>query len=660
MTDPETKQHLEAAVRGIATAGKTLKLYPPTSPIPRQAVETAIAAIEAYLDLNPVLSLAVARAGLNWQGQPLAMGVPGVSDLADTLREHGVAELNVLPGCGLDELMRFLSSVVRPAEEVRREGGLGAVLAADSVECVRVTGVSLTVIEEVAPAEDQDMDEFLKELASDPDKLAAWMAAAAAGDPSAFAEGLEGLAGAAGANGLPRLMETLSQAFMRQDSEGKDAMIGLSLEEGTVRSLADGMFRHLGSMDIASSMCEGLYGKNMLSLSNVLTHLPLQQRIEQVYKDVQRTLAESEHSDKEASFLSHMMEVRTRTTPEPSLIEAQPAYLKVAEIATLAPEEIDRMREETERSRESVHAAGVQTMLTLLDQQDDFELYCRSVDSLAAMVPRLIENGDMTLARRVLMELTSREGRTVQPWPDLTMRLRQAISRAVDHRAMAAALKAVIDDPNLAHAARDMVQVAGEAAGPALIAEAVTHKEQGIAAAEEILGRRILDLLVAALPPAQWFQVGPIVQRLAREGDQRSMQAIEGVLRRPDEQSRREAAAGLAAAGGASALRLLGALVKDPSAEVSIVAIRSLGKHGTSGAAALLSAAIASCDMDGRDFALVREMIGALARMPDPEAAEVLTHLGARKALIKRGHFAEIQDLVRQAQAYRSEHGGAQ
>ncbi len=657
MTDPETKHHLEAAIRGIATAGKTLKLYPPTSPIPRQAVETATAALESYLAINPVLSLAVTRTGLSWQGQPLAVSVPGVSDLADTLREQGVAELNVMPGCALDELMRFLSAITRPAEEVRQEGGLGAVLVADGVECVRVTDVSLTVIEDVAPDDDQDMDEFLRELASDPEKLAAWMAAAAAGDPSAFAEGLEGLALAAGPDGIAGLVETLSQAFMRQASDGKDAMIGLSLEAGTVRSLADGMFSHLGTMDIAGSMCEGLYGKNMLSLSNVLTHLPLQERMEQVHADVQRMLAESEHSGKEASFLDHMLEVRTRTTPEPSLVEAQPAYAKVAEIATLAPEVIDNLRQETERSHASIHAAGVQTMLTLLDQQEDFELYCRSVDSLASMVPRLIEHGDITLARKVLTELASREGRSVQPWPDLSLRLRQAIARAVDHRAMAAVLDAVIDDPGLVPQVRDLVQVAGETAGPVLVSEAITHKEPGIVAAEEILGRRVLDLLVVALPQAQWFQVGPIVVRLAREGDARSIQAVEGVLRRSDDQSRREAACGLALAGGAPALRMLGTLVKDASPEVSTVAVRSLGKHGAVGAAALLSAALDSLDMDTKDFALAREIIGALARMPDPEATVTLQHLAARKAIIKRGHYNEIQQLVRQAQTYRNEHG---
>lgn len=660
MTDVEARQQLETAVRGIATASKTLKLYPPTSPIPRQAVDSAAAAVASYLQLSPVLSLAVARDGFTWHGEHLGTGVPGVSDLADSLREHGVAELDVLPGADSDELLRFLTQVARPVEEIRDQGGMGAALASTGVDCIRTTDVRLTVLEETAAMpEDADIDEFLRQLTTDPDRLAAWMAAASAGDPSAFAEGLEGLASAAGAGGLARLTETMARAFMMQESDARDAVLGLSLDPGTVRDLTQGMFSHLGSSDIAASVCEGLFGKNMLSLSNALTQLPLQERVNQVYNEVQRMLAGGEHSDKEADFLAHMMEIRTRTEPEKSLVESEPTFLRVAEVATLAQEEIAQMRSDTERSRASAHAAGVTTMLTLLDQQDDFELYARSVDSLAAMVPKMIETGELDLAQRVLKELIARQSRAVQPWPELTERLREAVTRAVDHRSMAALMAAVLADPTTIDPAREIVHIAGEAAGPSLIKEAIAAKDDGIDAAEKILGRRVLDLLANAAPNAQWFQVGPVVRRLAREGDPRSVQAVEGVIRRPDEQSRREAAAALATVGGPAASRLLGQLVRDPSIEVQIVAIKAVGQSGAPGSADVLAKRLDELDVDGKDFALARETIGALARCTDPAAAGVLDRLAARKAIIKRGHFAEIQDLARQALAFRRERGGA-
>lgn len=660
MIDQQTRTYLEAAVRGIATAGKTLRLYPPTSPIPRQAIDTAGAAIADFFTLNPVLSLEVGRDSFTWQGEPIASGVPGISDLADMLREHGVAELSVLPGCSADELIGFLGLAMRPVTELAEQGGLAAATASAGIECVRTTEVRLTVLEEVAPAADQDIDEFLRQLANDPDRLAAWMAAASAGDPSAFAEGLEGLANAAGPSGLARLTETMAQAFLRQESSGRDAIMGLALDSGPVRSLAERMFSHIGTADIASSMCGGLYGKNMLSLSSALTSLPLQERMEAVRRDVQRMLAEGPHTEKEATFFEHMMEVRTRTEPETSLVQREPTYLKVAEIATVSTDELERMRHETERSQESVHAAGVSTMLTLLDQQTDFDLYCRSIDSLASTVPRLIEHGEFELAQRVVGELAARESRAHQPWPELTDRLREAIAHAVDRRSMSALLRAVIDDPASVEHARRIVQVAGDAGAPTLAAEAIALKHEGIAAAESIIGRRILDLLIAALPSTQWFQVSAVVERLSSENDPRSAGAIESVLSRNDEQSRREAANGLAGSHGPVAERLLGALVRDASPEVAIVAIRAIAKHDTPGAARILGAALSEMDTDNKDFPLAREIVGALARVKDNEADRVLSQLASRKMLIKRGRFAEFQDLVRQAQAVRSGKGGAQ
>ncbi|MDO8987578.1 MAG: hypothetical protein Q7V14_05080, partial [Coriobacteriia bacterium] len=98
MPDVNDRQELEAVVRGIASAGKALKLYPPTSPIPRQSVDSATAALSAFLGIHPVLSLSVARQGFGWCGQELGIGMVGVSDLADALRDHGVAEVDFLPG----------------------------------------------------------------------------------------------------------------------------------------------------------------------------------------------------------------------------------------------------------------------------------------------------------------------------------------------------------------------------------------------------------------------------------------------------------------------------------------------------------------------------------------------------------------------------------
>jgi len=658
VAEVDTTRQVEAIVRAVASAGKALKLYPPTSPIPRETIEIAISELAVFLDVSPLLSLCVAREGIQWSGAPVGGGTPGVADLAGELREHGLAEVDFLPGCSVDDLVGFLGVIGREPGDVRRGGGASAILVADGIEGIRVTDVHLTVIEEVLPAADEDIELFLRSLATDADKLAAWLAAASAGDAGTFEEGLADLAHAVGSDGMSELARTLASAFLQQESDGKDALLGLALEPGTVRELAAGMFGHLDSPDIASALSGGLFGGNMLSLSNALVNLPLAERMRHVYADVRKLLPGYDHSDKELSFLDHMMEVRAQKQPQAALVDTDQAYRSAASAMQVSDEEVAALRSQTSSSAEKSTVSGVNIMLALLDQQTDFELYAEGVDHLAVMVPRLVQNGQLELALKVVTELAARESRAEQPWPDLTDRLRSALATALGRETMAGLVQTAISDGSRIPMVREFLRHADESSVRCLAEEAVAQKSEGLAIAEEVLGKRLVDLLVTTTANAQWFQLEPIVERLARESDARAIQAIDSILERPDEQSRREAAQGLAASGGPGASKLLGKLMRDPSSEVAMIAIRAVAKHDMPNGALLLSERLDELDVDGKDFLLAREAIGSLARLSDPMAVEVLGKLGGRRALIKRGHFVEIQELVRQALEVQKSKGG--
>jgi hypothetical protein len=661
MLQTDEQQRLETVVRALAAATKTLRLYPPTSPIPRQSVATTMSALSEYFTGgSPVLALAVGRDGFTRHGSAIGNGVPGVSDLADGLREHGVAELAIMPGTQEDELLAFLVAVSMSPADVRAEGGLGALLATKGVEALRVTDVVLTVLEEqVGPGEDEDFDDFLRALIADPVKLAHWFAAASAGDPATFGESLMELKRVAGTAGYEMMLNSLSSAFLAQSADGKDALLGLALDAGPVRSLTGGVFAHLGANDIAGAVIGGTFGKNMLSLSNALTHLPLEQVTAQVRAEVQAMLPGAGHTSKEATFLDHMIEVRSAREPEPALVDASGTYRAVADASKVSDDDMARARGAVTASAGVLNAAGVRTMLALLDQQRDADLYYSGADNLAAMVPKLIEQGDLSLASKVVTELVARQSASTSPWPELAGRLRAAVETAVGPRAMSALVGALVADRTKVPVAHDLIRHASDAGARAFVAEAITRKEDGLAAADEVLGRRLVDLLVAEAGSAQWFQLAPVVARLAAEQDPRSLQVLEQLMRRPDEQSRREVATGLARTGGPAASRLLALALKDPSSEVAIVAARAIGRSGTPGSGGVLAARLAELDIDGDGFTLAREMIAALARVPDAEAAAALNKLASRRALIKRGHFAEVQDLVQQALQLRAHGGGA-
>ncbi len=658
MLEGEDTRRLDAALRALATAGRSLRLYPPTSPIPLQSVDAAVSAFaDFFAEGHQLLSLSVSREGFAWRGTPVGAGAAGTGDLVDDLRDHGIAEISIIPGCTARSLMGFLDTLARDPESVRAEGGPGAVLAAKGVTELTVTEVQLTVVDQVGPEEGVDVEDFLRELATDPDRLATWFASVAAGDPRTFEEGLMELVRVSGPSRFAKMLESLAEAFIRQEPESKDALLALSMDPGPVRDLTGGMFALLGSGDIAASVLGGAFGRNMLSLSSALTRLPLDQVTAQVRAEVQAMLPGTGHTSKEAQFLDHMIEVRERTEPETPLADADHTYRAVLEAASLSDDLIERARTAVTGSAETLTAASVRTMLSLLDQQTDFGLMCSSIDAIAAVVPRLVEQGDLELADTVLASLAARE-LAPGPWNELPLRVRDALVTATGPRTMAALIRALVADRTLIARARGIVRHAGEEGVTALVSEALAHKSAGLDIAEELIGRRLIDELARLAPTAPWHHVAPLTARLARESDPRSQATVDALMRR-DEQVRKEVVAGLSLAPGPLSTRMLGLALADPVVDVAAAAARALGRSGDSTAALPLAERLSRIDLDNNDYLLARELIAALARVPGGDADMALQRLADRNPLIKRGHFGEVQELVRQARRLREQGGVA-
>ena len=110
---------VEAVIRSLTTAAKTLRLYPPSSPIPTQAMQAATDALAGVLAAQPTLPLVVAREGFSFRGAPV--NTAGATDLANLLTSHGVAQVDFLPGCSTTELTAFMDVVLRdPCRGARR------------------------------------------------------------------------------------------------------------------------------------------------------------------------------------------------------------------------------------------------------------------------------------------------------------------------------------------------------------------------------------------------------------------------------------------------------------------------------------------------------------------------------------------------------------
>lgn len=661
MGDTTAHAHdIERVIRALSSAGKSLRLYPPTSPIPRQSVQAAVDAIDAlFSGGTAALSLAVAREGFVSDGEQLSNAVPGVDDLLDELRAHGVACLTLTPGVTADELLTLLSSLMLQSDDATGRASLADMMRAAGCEHVQVAEVQLTVVDPLHIPTEQDTDEFLRELSQDSGRLAAWFEGAAAGDPRSFEESLMELVRVSGPSGFNGLLRALASAFIAQEPESKDVLIGLALEDGPTRDLAGAMFAILSANDIAASVLGGSFGKNMLSLSNALTRLPLEQVTAEVRAEIQAMLPSSGHSAKEAAFLDHMIEVRAQGKEEEPLDRRDRSYRAVIEASLLSEETVSGTRMSVENSKRYVTAAGVRTMLALIQQQQDFALYCTGMDSLAAMVPALVEQSDLALARTVLSEISRRESTESASWPELPERVDAALLAATGPRTMSALVRVLSEDPALLPAGREFMRLARGAGNDELVAAAIELKRDGLAVADELLGGRLDEVLSRQALMAPWHLLGPIAARLARGATPAGQKALGALMQRPDEQSRREVVLGLGESGGEIAVAFMGAALADPSTEVVIAAARGLGRSGSVQATALVADRLGRIDIDNDDFDVVVELIGALAQLPGRTADETLDKLATRRGFMKRARHGEIQDLISRARTYRAQAGGA-
>jgi len=654
-------QGVEGVLRALAVAARSVRLYPPSSAIPRQSAQTAAAACaELFFSGASGLHLDIAREGFSIEGGPVGSGAPSVVDFANVLREHGVAAVTLTPPVPADEVLGFVGLLARPVDETRAHGGFGSVLASLHIEHLRVADVHLATAGTAAvpSAVDAGLESWLQDLGSDADRLSAWYSAASAGDPAAFEDGLIEIARASGELGAGLFDSALADAFNRQSPAAKDALLTRANDSAAVRDLVGRMLRELTAEQIAEALTSGVLGGNMLSLSHALTSLPLGSAAAAVRVDVSRMASEAGHSAKELAFLDHMIETRSRRGIEPPLAEADHAYTAVRDATRFADTDVSEARDVVIASSAAVNRAGVRTMLALLDQQQDFTLYCETVDALVALVPGLIETGELGLAKRILQELANRQSGHTAPWPELTTRLEAALATAAGSRSMRAVIAAVMADRARTAEAREIVALMGEPAGNSLVIEAVSLKAEGIEVAERLLGNtRVLELLCAHSTVAEWHQLEPLVSRLAREHDSACMAAVQALLSRPDARSRREVAQGLAGVAAPAPSRLLALGLRDADSEIAMIVAVGVAKCGVPGSADLLCSRLDELNIDGSDYAFGRDLIGALALTPESAAGDALDRLASRRSLMKRGHFADVQAAVAKARQARMSGG---
>lgn len=651
-------------MRSIASAFKTLRLYPPASPIPQQAAEACSELLAAFLGSHEAAVIRVERDGLSWEGEPLGASTSNINDLGDRLRDLGVAEVMFIAPCRSRDVLTFVRALSAEPDDTLAGGGLGLLLSGSGVSSIQVAEISIMLESKeqsrpnidlpmgrsVGATATEDADVLLRSIAASPERLTAWLSGAYT-DRSGLDGGLEALASAAGSPEAPAA--ALASSFSGVPPEQRDALLALAMEPGCSTNVTGAFVAMLPDDAVADALTGGRFGTNMLALSNALSRLPLGDRLSRVMEHVHANLAAQGHGDKERKFLDHMVTVREADEQVP-IGETEPDLDTIARSVRDDVGDLSRQRTELADARDTAAERALYTMLTLLDQQRDYGLYVETIDRIAGMIPGLVAAGDVRLANRALSELAGRSIQARDTWPGLSDRFESAVSRATGPETTGALLRfAVAGGPATVPAARELIQWGGEPAVRSLTGVALSSGDgRTFDMAETIVGRRMLDELCRIAPSVQAGGVAAVSRRLAQAAaEPRCAAALEALASRPDPESRREVAAVVGRVDTTGAITLAERLLADKNADVALVAASALGHNPSDAASRPLAQRMSQLDVDGRDFPLAREIVLALARHRDPIAEAALDRLASRRSFIKRANFTAMQEIVRQATA---------
>ena len=127
--------------------------------------------------------------------------------------------------------------------------------------------------------------------------------------------------------------------------------------------LAETMFGLMDADEIATALLGSAFGRNMLSLSSALIHLPFDSVGSDVRREVISRLPVTGHGPAETEFLGHMLEVRTSFEPEPALAECDRTFRAIVSAGAVSDEDIARAREVIEAATGVLDAVGVRTVV---------------------------------------------------------------------------------------------------------------------------------------------------------------------------------------------------------------------------------------------------------------------------------------------------------
>lgn len=688
--NPTAPAVIERFVKQLVVSAKAVMLYPPSSNIPLQTAESAVAALALALRERSEVRLSVTRDGVQFEGAPVFATTAAYQAFANDLYLRRLCDVRFHAGTSARDVVAFLSALRLTPEELAETGGFEGRLWQQGVSTITVTETQVAVIaagDVEGPAEELSR-EAVDELVS-----AAYSGARSeqltliklAGDSSAIARYLmQTYASASGfanvklmAERLSEIAEVVAEAAEDQRERAMSSLadaFGHFDPEVRRRLLVDELLPEARTNEAIAEVVQRIGVDN---LCGMLVDQMDESRVSQEgIGRALRTLALLSRSDREAiarSAAAAMQKEGVSASFAEAVIESvAPHHLRVSDGASardasnpaaqivrligLAPQS-HRTREGeaefaelAEEARRGITDGDVIEALVTLVGLDPRDAQFAGVMSLIEdSLDVLIERGEIDVAADVadILKQAAEDERFSEGQRQRLVRAVALFTKPSDIRMLAEAMRLYDRDTAEYQAARHLLDGLGSLAIEPLLEELAREPDMAarkslVELLSEIAPNHIEELGSRTVDP-RWYVVRNIISILGTTHAAASLPYIERALHHSEARVRREAIRALSSVPDTKAHMLLVAALSDDNAQNVQLAARYLGIAGIEAAIPSLEAVARGEGRGNRDSGPRVEAIEALGRMGARSSLPSLEAIAGRRSLVSGARAKELR-----------------
>jgi hypothetical protein len=620
----------EEALRLLAAAAGTARLYPEASALPAEAVTAFTTRSNAIVGGQGPIRFTVTAEGF-WIGDTeIAGGNSQVAALAKALHALQVGQLLIAPGVTEPEAAAFVVVANSDPGSVRAHGGARSLLAASQVAHIAVVEVSLRASDEEGLLGVDLMTAPLEDIASQLERSAErWARAEGPGDDD-VAAAISRMEAAT----REVAVERVSSALMRLDEPTRMRVLGFSLKADSNSRRMDGMLGVIAHLKPAA-------------LARLLTLVAAQ-----AGTDPRRIASALELPPETAHLLAEMLApepTEPQELPAAPAPEAPPA-LEVARMMSEPDNPADLERQVAVASPSLSASRALATAVAISRKRVDDE----TVRSIGDSLPQAVCDGAFPTVREALRRL---DELSIQP------ALLESISSAkstLSDKQVLTDMCVTIDSEGDAAIAGEILAAAGALGAEVLLDAYVAGPEKTRDLLRPVLramSEPVLGIARTRLRSEEPVRAVAIVRTLSALGDRRVVQVMGQALGHLDESVRFAAITALAETPEPEAANALVRALGHPEPETQRFAVREIGRVKAAPAIHQLTRALEDLNVLQRTHETKKEVIRALERIGTPEAERAL-HRTADRSFAWGRKSRELRAQARAAlDSIRTAHG---